>query len=184
MKSLYAILFSLSLFSISYVQAQSPGGVGTTDLNLWLRADRGISTTNNGDLFTTWEDQSPQGNHAVQTNPTAQPIYKSRQMNQSPALRINQSQRFMNVPLEGIEDGVFTFVADSDAHIVRGLIALLYAAYNNKKCEEIAQIDIEAAFSEIGLNQHLSPSRRNGFFAMVERIQNLSATAGSSARQA
>jgi len=71
-----------------------------------------------------------------------------------------------------IKDDQLTFIADSDAHIVRGLIALLMAAYNNKSLSEIAQIDIEGAFAEIGLDQHLSPSRRNGFFAMVERIKS------------
>ncbi|MEO0404034.1 MAG: hypothetical protein AAF193_04115, partial [Bacteroidota bacterium] len=108
MKSLYAILLSIFLCSTTIVQAQSPGDVGTTDLTLWLRADRGITASSNGDLISLWEDQSPQGNHAVQTDPVAQPIYRVKRMNQSPALRFNQSQRFMNVPLEGIEDGIFT----------------------------------------------------------------------------
>ena len=66
-----------------------------------------------------------------------------------------------------------TFVADSDAHIVRGLIALLSAAYNGVKLSEIAQIDVNAAFDQIGLSQNLSPNRRSGFFSMVERIQGL-----------
>ncbi len=72
-----------------------------------------------------------------------------------------------------IKDGRLFFVADSDAHIVRGLIALLRVAYNGKALDEISGIDIEAQFKEIGLDQHLSPSRRNGFFAMVERIKIL-----------
>ncbi|MBI1300993.1 MAG: SufE family protein [Alphaproteobacteria bacterium] len=67
---------------------------------------------------------------------------------------------------------VFTFQADSDAHIVRGLIALLMAAYQGKTKDEIAEIDIEEKFKEIGLDQHLSPNRRSGFFAMVERIKS------------
>ncbi len=70
-----------------------------------------------------------------------------------------------------VEEGKLFFVADSDAHIVRGLIALLSMAYNGKTLEEIRNIDIDAAFKEIGLDQHLSPNRRNGFFAMVERIK-------------
>jgi len=74
-----------------------------------------------------------------------------------------------------IKDGVLTFTADSDAHIVRGLIALLFAAYNNKTLEEIRQTDIEAAFNEIGLSQNLSPNRRNGFFAMVQKIKSYAA---------
>lgn len=72
------------------------------------------------------------------------------------------------------DGGVFTFEADSDAHIVRGLIALLVAAYQGKKISEIAAVDIEETFRTIGLDQNLSPNRRNGFFAMVERIKALS----------
>lgn len=74
-----------------------------------------------------------------------------------------------------VEDNKLKFVADSDAHIVRGLIALLMSAYQGKSLQEIKQLDIEDIFSEIGLNQHLSPSRRNGFFSMVERIQSYAA---------
>ena len=69
--------------------------------------------------------------------------------------------------------GAYHFTADSDAHIVRGLIAILLGAYEGKMAQEIAQVDVDAAFEEIGLNQHLSPNRRNGFFAMVERVRAL-----------
>ena len=65
------------------------------------------------------------------------------------------------------------FLADSDAQIVRGLVALLVAAYQDRSVAEIAGIDISAAFGRMGLNDHLSPNRRNGFFAMVERIRRL-----------
>ncbi len=74
------------------------------------------------------------------------------------------------------DDGAFHFTADSDAHIVRGLIAVLLCAYEGKTAAEIQNIDIEQSFKEIGLDQHLSPNRRNGFFSMVERVQALSAT--------
>lgn len=72
---------------------------------------------------------------------------------------------------ETLDDGKLHFTADSDAHIVRGLIAIVLAAYQDKTAEEIAGVDIDSAFSEIGLDQHLSPNRRNGFFAMVERVK-------------
>ncbi len=75
-----------------------------------------------------------------------------------------------------IKDGVFHVVADSDAHIVRGLIALLVIAYDGKKLADISEIDIEGIFREIGLDQHLSPNRRSGFFAMVGRIKALAAS--------
>lgn len=64
------------------------------------------------------------------------------------------------------------FEADSDAHIVRGLIAILLNAYSDKTPDEIAAIDIRAVFQRLGLDEHLTPNRRNGFFAMVERIQH------------
>lgn len=71
-----------------------------------------------------------------------------------------------------IKDGRLCIQADSDAHIVRGLIALLLSAYQGRTLDEARQVDIEAQFRAIGLEQNLSPNRRNGFFAMVERIQS------------
>lgn len=70
-------------------------------------------------------------------------------------------------------DGKLHFVADSDAHIVRGLIAFLFAAYQDQPLSEIKNIDIEGAFAKVGLDQNLSPNRRNGFFSMVEKIKLL-----------
>jgi cysteine desulfuration protein SufE len=66
---------------------------------------------------------------------------------------------------------VLLFEGDSDAHIVRGLIAILFAMYAGKTPEEILRIDAQAAFSELGLKEHLTPQRSNGFFSMVERIR-------------
>ncbi|MCD8494182.1 MAG: SufE family protein [Alphaproteobacteria bacterium] len=72
-----------------------------------------------------------------------------------------------------IKDGRLCIQADSDAHLVRGLIALLLSAYQGKTPEEARGIDIEAQFKAIGLEQNLSPNRRNGFFSMVERIKSV-----------
>ena len=74
------------------------------------------------------------------------------------------------------ESGAFRFVADSDAHIVRGLIYLLLAAYDGQTKETIQEIDIHSFFKTVGLDQNLSPNRRNGFYAMVERIEGLTST--------
>lgn len=65
----------------------------------------------------------------------------------------------------------FAFAADSDAHIVKGLIAVLGVLFSGQTREAIAGIDPEAAFAKIGLDQHLSPTRRNGVVAMVQRIK-------------
>lgn len=74
-----------------------------------------------------------------------------------------------------IKDGHLYFQADSDAHIVRGLVALLFAAYYGQSLADIKNIDIVKIFKEIGLDQNLSPNRRNGFYAMIEKIKSLSA---------
>lgn len=74
---------------------------------------------------------------------------------------------------EDIRDGRLHFVADSDAHIVRGLIAILDRVYQGCALDEIGGIDIGGAFAQVGLDQNLSPNRRSGFYAMVERIRAL-----------
>lgn len=70
-----------------------------------------------------------------------------------------------------IRDGVFRFQADSNAQIVKGLIGILMSIYQDKTVEEIRSIDVEKIFSQLGLEQNLSPNRRNGFFSMVEKIR-------------
>lgn len=64
-----------------------------------------------------------------------------------------------------------TFAADSDAFIVKGLLAVVLAAYNGKTASEIRSFDIEAYFNELNLLKHLSATRGNGLRAMVQRIR-------------
>ncbi len=63
------------------------------------------------------------------------------------------------------------FEGDSDAHIVRGLIALLLSAYSGRSPAEVLAIDIQALLAGLGLNEHLTPQRSNGLKAMIERIR-------------
>ena len=63
------------------------------------------------------------------------------------------------------------FRADSDTHIVRGLVAILLTVYSGKSPDQILAIDIRGLFEDLELGSHLSPSRSNGFFSMVERIK-------------
>ena len=65
---------------------------------------------------------------------------------------------------------VLSFVGDSDAHIVRGLIAILFAMYSGRGAKEILATDAVALFEKMGLREHLTPQRSNGFRSMVERI--------------
>jgi cysteine desulfuration protein SufE len=63
--------------------------------------------------------------------------------------------------------------ADSDSLIVKGLIAVLLAFYANKSANEIIESDVSEYLKKLGLNQHLSPQRRNGLFSMIKRINAL-----------
>ena len=63
------------------------------------------------------------------------------------------------------------FVGDSYAHIVRGLIAILFALYSGKSADAILDIDANAVLNRLHLKEHLTPQRSNGLLAMVERIR-------------
>jgi cysteine desulfuration protein SufE len=66
---------------------------------------------------------------------------------------------------------VLTFVGDSDAHIVRGLIAILFALFSGKTAREILKTDAVAVFDSLGFREHLTPQRSNGLRSMVERVK-------------
>jgi cysteine desulfuration protein SufE len=67
------------------------------------------------------------------------------------------------------------FRGDSDAHIVKGLIALLFKLYSGRTPQEILALDVQSVFEQLGLENHITMNRRNGFYAMVERIRALAA---------
>ena len=67
------------------------------------------------------------------------------------------------------------FLGDSDAHIVKGLIALLFVVVSDRTPKEIVDIDVGAVFTRLGLENHITMNRRNGFYSMVERIKQLAA---------
>ena len=64
------------------------------------------------------------------------------------------------------------FRGDSDAHIVRGLVAILLMLYSDKSAQEILEVDAQDAFRKLGLGEHLTPQRSNGFQSMVARIRH------------
>jgi len=72
---------------------------------------------------------------------------------------------------DGAAGPVLSFVGDSDAHIVRGLIAILFAVYSGKSARDILATDAVAVFEQLGLREHLTPQRSNGFRSMVDRIR-------------
>lgn len=66
---------------------------------------------------------------------------------------------------------VLDFIGDSDAHIVKGLIAILFSLYSGETAKKILDTDALALFERLGLREHLTPQRSNGFRSMVERIR-------------
>ena len=68
-------------------------------------------------------------------------------------------------------NGKIKFIGDSDAMIVKGLIAIVLSIYNDLTSDEIKNLAINDIFASIGLQEHLSPSRRNGLEAMIEKIR-------------
>jgi cysteine desulfuration protein SufE len=68
-------------------------------------------------------------------------------------------------------DPVLTFIGDSDAHIVRGLVAVMLALFSNRRASQIAATDAEETLRELGLDEHLTPQRSNGLRSMVRRIK-------------
>jgi len=76
-----------------------------------------------------------------------------------------------HVKPDGAGGPVLSFEGDSDAHIVRGLVAILFAVYSGKTAQAILDTDAIAIFDKLGLRENLTPQRSNGLRSMVERIR-------------
>lgn len=76
-----------------------------------------------------------------------------------------------------IQNGVFHFKGDSDAILVKGIISIVLLIYNDKTADEINNIDVTKIFVKLGLEENLTPSRRNGMLSMVEKIKQYAAAA-------
>ena len=100
------------------------------------------------------------------------PAMDDAKKNEDYLLRGCQSQVWID---HQSEDGKLIFEADSDAHIVRGLLGMVLAAYNYKSAEDILSFDIDEYFQQVDLVKHLSPTRGNGLRAMVQKIKDTAA---------
>ena len=72
-----------------------------------------------------------------------------------------------------LQDGKIICHGDSDAMIVKGLVAIVLIIFSNKSAKEIKEIEVENIFAKLKLQEHLTPSRRNGLFALVDRIKKI-----------
>lgn len=113
-----------------------------------------------------WEDRY---RHVIELGRALPPLDESFKV---PALKVQgcASQVWLRPTPSG---GLFDFQGDSDAMIVRGLIAVLHALYAGVPVAEVAKIDAPAELARLGLNDHLSAQRSNGLRAMVNRIREV-----------
>jgi cysteine desulfuration protein SufE len=116
------------------------------------------------DFLDDWEDRY---RHVIDMGKAMDPLEEAFQV---PATKVDgcASQVWM-VPQ--VRDGVYSFRGDSDAMIVRGLIAVLHALYDGLPVAEVQKVDAHAELGRLGLNDHLSAQRSNGVRAMIERIR-------------
>ena len=121
----------------------------------------------NFELFDDWEDRY---RYIIDLGRKLPPFPDDLKTDDS-KVRGCMSQVWM-IPGHSADDpNKFAFAADSDAHIVKGLIAVLGILFSGQSRSAIADIDTEAAFKSLGLDQHLSPTRRNGLVSMVGKIK-------------
>lgn len=121
------------------------------------------------DFLDDWEDRY---RHVIELGKAMPPLDDSFKV---PALKVQgcASQVWLR-PM--IDAGRFDFQGDSDAMIVRGLIAVLHALYSGVPLAEVAKVDAAAELGRLGLNDHLSSQRSNGLRAMVQRIREEAAS--------
>jgi cysteine desulfuration protein SufE len=91
------------------------------------------------------------------------------------------SQVWLSSQLQPGPPARLEFRGDSDAHIVKGLIALLFKLYSGRTAAEILALDVKSVFERLGLESHITMNRRNGFYSMVERIRGLAENARATA---
>lgn len=116
------------------------------------------------EFLDDWEDRY---RHVIELGKAMAPLDDGLKV---PALKVNgcASQVWLH-PM--VSEGRFDFAGDSDAMIVRGLIAILHALYAGLPLAEVGQVDAAAELGRLGLTDHLSAQRSNGVRAMVERIR-------------
>jgi cysteine desulfuration protein SufE len=123
----------------------------------------------NFELLDDWDDRY---RYVIELGRTLDPMPEAEH-SQANKVQGCASQVWLSTSLhpDGPGGSALTFVGDSDAHIVRGLIAILLALYSDKSAREILSADAISLFEQLGLREHLTPQRSNGFRSMVERIK-------------
>lgn len=117
------------------------------------------------ELLDDWEDRY---RYVIELGKTLPPLAPELRTDRN-KVRGCASQVWLATDVDGAR---LKFQGDSDAHIVRGLIAILFAIYQGKTADEILAIEPEQVFAALGLKEHLTPQRSNGLASMVQRIRS------------
>lgn len=120
------------------------------------------------EFLDDWEDRY---RHVIEMGKAMDPLDPAFQV---AATKVDgcASQVWLRPMIDGTgPDAVFDFKGESDAMIVRGLIAVLHALYSGLSVSEVVKVDAAAALARLGLDEHLSAQRSNGVRAMVQRIR-------------
>jgi cysteine desulfuration protein SufE len=125
-------------------------------------------------LLDEWEDRY---RYLIELGRTLDPLPEAEHT-EANKVRGCASQVWLSTARRGDPgDPVLTYVGDSDAHIVRGLIAIMLALVSGRRASRIVALDPLAVFARLGLAQHLTPQRSNGVRAMADRIRREAASA-------
>ena len=127
------------------------------------------------ELLGDWEERY---RHVIDLGPTLEPLSDAER---SDANKVRGCASQVWLVTEPQSDGTLRFRGDSDAHIVRGLIAILLRLFSGRAPAEIVGFDANAAFARLGLSGALSAQRSNGLAAMTERIRRDAASRAPSA---
>jgi len=122
----------------------------------------------NFSLLDEWDDRY---RYVIELGRSLPPLDESDRTDEN-KVRGCASQVWLVTTVSRGEDGpVLSFAGDSDAYIVRGLVAILFAMLSGRRAAEILAADPVALFERLGLREHLTPQRSNGFRSMAARIR-------------
>ena len=120
------------------------------------------------ELLDNWDDRY---RYLIELGRTLQPFPEDERSDRTKVQGCASQVWLVSRASDAADGPRLDFVGDSDAHIVRGLIAILLALYSGRPAAEIAGTDPAPVFTRIGLKDHLTPQRSNGLRSMVERIR-------------
>lgn len=120
------------------------------------------------ELLDDWEDRY---RYVIELGRKLEPL-SDEERNAANKVQGCVSQVWLSTTVEPDNTPRLTFIGDSDAHIVRGLVAILFAIYSGKTADEILSVDARKTLGDLHLNEHLTPQRSNGLMSMVNRIRS------------